>query len=252
MRQSADSTPSGMPTSTEATIATSVYDYPLSARYDEVDTTVVFDDVFVPREHVFVYKDVELVTAQPGALREHRDVAAVGVDVEVVRIEMADPNGGHRARSQYGFARPRPYRSTSTGSSYGRTAPLPPSGWIADFVPRSSRPSGASSAGPSSSTTCRRGIGACSTRRPVRRLDHGRHQPRLHNKPYRQNAPREDEDWLQEICIGMDPEDGRLIIFGIGEETISAFTDHGVDNLTELVEMYKANPGLLRRYTPPE
>ena len=47
-----------------ATVATSVYDYPLSARYDEVDTTVVFDDVFVPWEHVFVYKNVELVTAQ--------------------------------------------------------------------------------------------------------------------------------------------------------------------------------------------
>lgn len=47
-----------------ATLATSVYDYPLSARYDEVDTTVIFDDVVVPWEHVFVYKNVELVTAQ--------------------------------------------------------------------------------------------------------------------------------------------------------------------------------------------
>ena len=47
-----------------ATLATSVYDYPLSARYDEVDTTVVFDDVFVPWEHVFVYRNVGLVTAQ--------------------------------------------------------------------------------------------------------------------------------------------------------------------------------------------
>ncbi len=47
-----------------ATMATSVYDYPLSARFDEVDTTVVFDDVHVPWEHVFVYKNVELVTAQ--------------------------------------------------------------------------------------------------------------------------------------------------------------------------------------------
>ena len=47
-----------------ATLATSAYDYPLSARYDEVDTTVVFDDVFVPWEQVFVYKSVELVTAQ--------------------------------------------------------------------------------------------------------------------------------------------------------------------------------------------
>ncbi|MBM4439813.1 MAG: 4-hydroxyphenylacetate 3-hydroxylase [Candidatus Rokubacteria bacterium] len=47
-----------------ATLATSVYDYPLSSRYDEVDTTVVFDDVLVPWEHVFIYRNVELVTAQ--------------------------------------------------------------------------------------------------------------------------------------------------------------------------------------------
>ena len=47
-----------------ATLASSVYDYPLSARFDEVDTTVVFDDVLVPWEQVFVYKNVELVTAQ--------------------------------------------------------------------------------------------------------------------------------------------------------------------------------------------
>ncbi len=53
-----------LPRRTYATLATSVYDYPLSSRFDEVDTTVVFDDVFVPWEHVFVYKNVELVTAQ--------------------------------------------------------------------------------------------------------------------------------------------------------------------------------------------
>jgi len=47
-----------------ATLATSVYDYPLSSRFDEVDTTVVFDDVLVPWEHVFVYRSVERVTAQ--------------------------------------------------------------------------------------------------------------------------------------------------------------------------------------------
>jgi 4-hydroxyphenylacetate 3-monooxygenase len=44
--------------------ATSVYDYPLSTRFDEVDCTVVFDDVFVPWEHVFIYRDVGLVNAQ--------------------------------------------------------------------------------------------------------------------------------------------------------------------------------------------
>jgi hypothetical protein len=62
----------------------------------------------------------------------------------------------------------------------------------------------------------------------------------------------EDEDWLQEICTEMDPEDGCLTVLGPGEEAITAFTRSGVDNLIELVEMHKANPTLLRRYTPPE
>jgi 4-hydroxyphenylacetate 3-monooxygenase len=44
--------------------ATSVYDYPLSARFDEVDATVVLNDVFVPWEQVFIYKNVELVNLQ--------------------------------------------------------------------------------------------------------------------------------------------------------------------------------------------
>jgi 4-hydroxyphenylacetate 3-monooxygenase len=47
-----------------AAIATSVYDYPLSSRFDEVDATVVFHDVFVPWEQVFVYRNVDLVNAQ--------------------------------------------------------------------------------------------------------------------------------------------------------------------------------------------
>jgi 4-hydroxyphenylacetate 3-monooxygenase len=43
---------------------TSVFDYPLSSRFDEVDATVVFDDVFVPWEQVFIYRNVDLVNAQ--------------------------------------------------------------------------------------------------------------------------------------------------------------------------------------------
>ena len=62
----------------------------------------------------------------------------------------------------------------------------------------------------------------------------------------------EDEDWLQEISIEMDPEDGRLIVFGLGEEAITAFTDFGVDNLVEIIEIYKADPKLLPRPTPRE
>ncbi len=47
-----------------ATNATSVYDYPLSSRFDETDALLVFDRVFVPWERVFVYKNVALTWRQ--------------------------------------------------------------------------------------------------------------------------------------------------------------------------------------------
>ena len=47
-----------------AEAATSVFDYPLSSRFDETDALVIFDRVFVPWERVFVYKDVGLTRAQ--------------------------------------------------------------------------------------------------------------------------------------------------------------------------------------------
>lgn len=47
-----------------ASAATSSYDYPLSTRYDETDALVVFDDVVVPWERVFVYRDVDGVRRQ--------------------------------------------------------------------------------------------------------------------------------------------------------------------------------------------
>ena len=42
----------------------SVYDYPLSTRFDESDSLAVFRDVFVPWENVFVYRDIALTRAQ--------------------------------------------------------------------------------------------------------------------------------------------------------------------------------------------
>ncbi|MCA9949066.1 MAG: 4-hydroxyphenylacetate 3-monooxygenase, oxygenase component [Anaerolineales bacterium] len=35
------------------------YDHPLSSRFEEMDAVVIFDDVFVPWERVFLYQDVE-------------------------------------------------------------------------------------------------------------------------------------------------------------------------------------------------
>ena len=47
-----------------ASMATSAFDYPLSSRFDESDNLVVLRDVFVPWEHVFVHRDIGLVSAQ--------------------------------------------------------------------------------------------------------------------------------------------------------------------------------------------
>jgi 4-hydroxyphenylacetate 3-monooxygenase len=47
-----------------AETAPSVYDYPLSARFDETDALVIFDQVFVPWERVFVYRNIALTRAQ--------------------------------------------------------------------------------------------------------------------------------------------------------------------------------------------
>jgi hypothetical protein len=57
----------------------------------------------------------------------------------------------------------------------------------------------------------------------------------------------EDEDWLNEISIELDPEDGRLTVLDLAEDGTTAFTRFGIDNLAELVQIYKADPNLLPR-----
>src|SRR4051794_14995268 len=44
--------------------ATSSFDYPLSSRFDETDSFVVCDNVFVPWEHVFIYRNLEICRDQ--------------------------------------------------------------------------------------------------------------------------------------------------------------------------------------------
>jgi hypothetical protein len=52
----------------------------------------------------------------------------------------------------------------------------------------------------------------------------------------------ESEDTLQELAIYMEPEDGRLRVRGIGEDSVTAFTDGGIDYLHELLlELKKGN-----------
>jgi len=62
----------------------------------------------------------------------------------------------------------------------------------------------------------------------------------------------EDEHWLWEVANEMDQEDGLIWVYGPGDHSIMAFTDFGIKTLTELIEIYKADPQLLKRSSDPE
>ena len=62
----------------------------------------------------------------------------------------------------------------------------------------------------------------------------------------------EDEDWLWEVATEMDQEDGLIWVYGPGDESLMAFTDFGIETLTGLIQIYKADPQLLQRSIDPK
>ncbi len=46
----------------------------------------------------------------------------------------------------------------------------------------------------------------------------------------------EDEEWLWVISDAMDPEDGCLWVYGIGEDGVRGFTPFGVECLKEIID----------------
>ena len=52
----------------------------------------------------------------------------------------------------------------------------------------------------------------------------------------------EDEEWLSDVASEMEIEDGVIVVYGIGEDGVLAFTDFGIENLRDLVQMHKDNP----------
>jgi hypothetical protein len=60
----------------------------------------------------------------------------------------------------------------------------------------------------------------------------------------------EDEDLLRNIAIEMEIEDGVIWVYGVGEDGVQAFTDFGIENLIDLLRMYKENPTWLKRWPP--
>ncbi len=49
----------------------------------------------------------------------------------------------------------------------------------------------------------------------------------------------EDVDWLFDVALEMEPEDGVIRVRGLGDESVIAFTDFGVDDLVELIEIHR-------------
>ena len=59
----------------------------------------------------------------------------------------------------------------------------------------------------------------------------------------------EDEDWLREVAIEMDQEDGLIWVYGSDDDGVMAFTDFGIETLTGLIGIYKTDADLLKRST---
>jgi hypothetical protein len=51
----------------------------------------------------------------------------------------------------------------------------------------------------------------------------------------------EDEDWLSDISIEMEPEDGIIAVYGPGDDYTPAFTDFGIENLRQIIQIHKEN-----------
>ena len=51
----------------------------------------------------------------------------------------------------------------------------------------------------------------------------------------------EDEDWLHELSIGMEPEDGRIYVCSGTDESVTAFTTDGIENLKQIIADLRAD-----------
>jgi tRNA A58 N-methylase Trm61 len=49
----------------------------------------------------------------------------------------------------------------------------------------------------------------------------------------------ESVDWLHDISLEMDAEDGVICVYGPGDEQVLAFTDFGIETLVELINEHR-------------
>jgi hypothetical protein len=57
----------------------------------------------------------------------------------------------------------------------------------------------------------------------------------------------EDVDFLFDVAMEMEPEDGVIWVQGLGEESVLTFTDFGVENLVELIKIHREMPSREQR-----
>jgi hypothetical protein len=50
----------------------------------------------------------------------------------------------------------------------------------------------------------------------------------------------EDVEWLHELSQELDPEDGCLWVYGVGEDGVIGFTKFGIESLRELIADLRA------------
>jgi hypothetical protein len=50
----------------------------------------------------------------------------------------------------------------------------------------------------------------------------------------------EDVEWLNDLQIDMQPEDGCLWVHGVGEDGVPAFTEYGIESLKETIASERA------------
>jgi len=84
---------------------------------------------------------------------------------------------------------------------------------------------------------------------PLKRRDHTRQQgsPRHHHYSGRE-GPRRRRRLAAGRCQRNGDRRRRRLVYGVGEDGVQAFTGFGIENLIELVRMYKESPGLLKRW----
>jgi hypothetical protein len=52
----------------------------------------------------------------------------------------------------------------------------------------------------------------------------------------------ESVDWLYDVAVEMDTEDGVIWVYGPGDHQVMAFTDFGIETLVGLIKIHRELP----------